>query len=199
MASVPKTLITPEEYLAIERAAERKSEYFAGEMFAMAGATEPHNLIITNAVSELRFQFKGRPCYAYSNDMRVKVSATGLYTYPDVVAVCGERRFEDERRDTLLNPTVIVEVLSESAEAYDRGDKFALYRRLESLQEYVLVSQDCHRVERFVRGEDGQQWVFSEVSDLTGTLRLDSIGCSLPLSEIYDKVELAATSGSRPG
>jgi Uma2 family endonuclease len=148
--------LTEAEYLEIERTAEWKSEFFNGEMFAMAGATPEHVLIAGNVAAELRLQLRGRPCRVYPVDLRVKVSDTGLYTYPDVVVVCGEPRFDELRGDTLLNPTLIVEVLSSSTEAYDRGDKFAHYRRLDSLQEYVLVAQDRCRIERFLRQKEGR-------------------------------------------
>ncbi len=182
---------TPEEYLALERKATQKSEYVNGQVFAMSGASRAHNLIAGNVYREISSQLKGRPCEAYVSDMRVKVSTTGLYSYPDVVAVCGEIRFDDEQKDTLLNPTVLVEVLSSSTEAYDRGEKFAYYRRLESLQEYVLIAQDKVRVEHFVR--QGDQWVLTEASNLDDTVHLASIGCRLALREIYDKVEFPAS------
>jgi len=182
---------TPEEYLALERKATQKSEYVNGQVFAMSGASRAHNLIAGNVYREISSQLKGRPCEAYVSDMRVKVSTTGLYSYPDVVAVCGEIRFDDEQKDTLLNPTVLVEVLSSSTEAYDRGEKFAHYRRLESLQEYVLIAQDKVRVEHFVR--QGDQWVLTEASNLDDTVHLASIGCRLALREIYDKVEFPAS------
>lgn len=185
--------LTPEEYLALERAATSKSEFFNGEMFAMAGATEEHVLIVVNVAGELRAQLRGRPCRTYSNDMRVKVSETGMYTYPDVVVVCGEPQFDDEHRDTLLNPTAIFEVLSPSTEAYDRGEKFAQYQRLESLREYVLIAQDRHRVEQYVRQQEGQ-WLYSEVRGLGETVHLPSIGCDIALSEVYDKVTVATSS-----
>ncbi|MDQ7784954.1 MAG: Uma2 family endonuclease [Desulfomonilaceae bacterium] len=182
----PQSRCSPEQYLALERQAEYKSEFVNGMIIAMAGASRSHSLIVVNLSREVSRQLLGRPCETYSSDMRVKVSNTGLYTYPDLVAVCGEVRFDDEHADTLLNPTVIVEVLSPSTEAYDRGEKFAHYRRLESLQEYVLVSQDKVRIESYVR--QGAQWLLSEVSGLDGTVRLESIGCDLVLRDVYDKV-----------
>jgi Uma2 family endonuclease len=178
---------TPEQYLALERQAEYKSEYVNGMIIALAGASRAHGLIVFNLARELGPQLIGRQCEAYVSDMRVKISATGLYTYPDLVAVCGEALFDDEHTDTLLNPTVIVEVLSLSTEAYDRGEKFAHYRRIESLQEYVLVSQDKVRIESYVR--QGSQWILSEASDLEETVRLESIGCDLVLRSVYDKVQ----------
>ena len=137
-------LLTPEAYLTLEESAPEKNEYVDGEIFAMTCASEPHNLIVVNTVRELGNQLKKRPCKVYASDMRVKVSPTGLFTYPDVVVVCGQAQFDDSHRDTLLNPTLIVEVLSESTEAYDRGRKFEHYRKLESLAEYVLIAQ--HRL-----------------------------------------------------
>ncbi len=177
---------TAAEYLALERRATYKSEYVGGHIIAMSGASRRHNLIAANISRELSSQLRGRPCESYVSDMRVRVSETGLYTYPDVVAVCGDIRFADEQTDTLLNPTVIVEVLSASTEAYDRGDKFAHYRRLASLHDYVLVSQDAVRVEHYVR--QGEKWVLSEASLLTDTVSLASIQCTLVLEDIYDKV-----------
>jgi len=183
----------PEEYLAFERSHAERHEYFAGEMFAMGGASERHNLIVTNVVGELRSQLKARPCRTYANDMRVKVAQTGLYTYPDIVVVCGEARFDDEQRDTLLNPTVLVEVLSKSTEAYDRGEKFAHFRKLPSLAEYLLIAQDTVHVEHYVRQPD-HQWLLSETDHLDGRVPLPAIGCELALAEIYDKVDLAHTA-----
>jgi len=189
MSLQPKLHYTPEEYLALERKAEYKSEYFNGEIFAMSGASERHNLIVGNVFAALHAQFRNRPCKAYASDMRVKVSATGLYTYPDVIALCEEAQFDDEQKDTLLNPTVIIEVLSPSTEAYDRGEKFAHYRKLASLAEYVLVSQDKPHVEHYVRQPDNQ-WLLSEASRLQDVVHLPSISSTLVLAEIYEKVEL---------
>lgn len=185
---------TPEEYLALERRSDTKSEYFAGEIFAMGGASRWHNLIVTNCVRELSLQLKGRPCRVYPSDMRVKVSPTGLYTYPDVVVACGAEQFDDEQKDTLLNPIVLIEVLSESTEAYDRGGKFEQYRKLDSLAEYLLIAQDKPHVEHYVRQANGQ-WLFSDLSGLGGVVQLPSIECSLALAEVYDKVELGSSSG----
>ena len=189
MSLRPKPYLSPEDYLALERSAEFKSEYFDGEIFAMAGASEPHNLITINTIRELSIQLKKRPCKAYANDMRVKVSPTGLFTYPDVIVVCGQAQFDDSQRDTLLNPTLIVEVLSDSTEAYDRGRKFEHYRKLESLMEYVLIAQHRPHVESYRRQPD-QRWVLTESDGLESSLRLDAIDCELALAEIYDKVEL---------
>ncbi len=191
MPSQPKTRLTPEEYLAIERKAEYKSEYFNGEMFAMSGASERHVSIVANIMYLLVGQLRRRPCKAYASDMRVRVSPTGLYTYPDVVVVCGQPQFADDQRDTLLNPTLIVEVLSESSKDYDRGGKFEHYRSLASLNEYVLIAQDKYHVEHFVRQPDNR-WLLSETNWLEDTIHLSSIDCDLALIEVYDKVELPA-------
>lgn len=183
-----KPRLNPEEYLATERKAETKSEYFAGEVFLTAGASERHNLIVANLVGEFRAQFKKRPCKVYPSDMRVKIQTTGLYTYPDVAVVFAEPEFEDERKDTLLNPILIVEVLSDSTEAYDRGKKFEHYRTLKSLSDYLLVAQDNPRVEYYVRQPD-RKWLFSAYDDLQGTIDLASVDCTLRLAEVYDNVE----------
>ena len=193
---VMQSRYTPEEYLTLERKADYKSEYVNGQIIAMAGASRQHNLIAGNFYREVSQQLRGRPCEAYISDMRVKVSRTGLYTYPDVVVICGAIRFEDASNNTLLNPLVIVEVLSASTEAYDRGEKFAHYRRLESLQEYLLVAQDKVRLEHYVR--QGAQWVLSEVSDLTDTVHLASIGCDVGLQEVYDKVQFVTSDEATP-
>jgi Uma2 family endonuclease len=190
MSSQPTTYLTPEEYLAMERKAEYKSEYIDGEIAAMTGASRKHNLIVVNISGELRRQLRGRPCEAYSNDMRVRIPSTRLYTYPDVVVVCGEPRFEDDYVDTLLNPTVIIEVLSESTELYDRGKKFGFYRTLESLAEYLLVAQDEMRIEQFVRQSDGR-WLLSEHRSPEEAVEIASLQCSLELGEVYDKVDFS--------
>jgi Uma2 family endonuclease len=180
---------TPEQYLTMERKADFKSEYDGGFITAMAGASRVHNLIAGNLHGEIRSQFKGRPCEVYMGDLRLCVDATGLYTYPDVMAVCGERQFLDGQTDTLLNPTLVIEVLSDSTESYDRGRKFDHYRQLDSLREYVMIAQDRIKVERYAR--QGNDWVLTVFSDLDEILRLTSIGCEIPLREIYDKVELS--------
>ena len=156
MSKQLKVRCTPEEYLARERQTSGKSEFYGGEIFAMTGASRWHNLIVSNILRELSSQLKGRPCVAYPSDMRVKVSTTGLYTYPDVVVVCGDEQFEDTEQDTLLNPTLIVEVLSPSTVRYDRVEKSAHYRKLDSLQEYLLVAQDRPHVEHYARQSSQQ-------------------------------------------
>ncbi|MGH7127157.1 MAG: Uma2 family endonuclease [Planctomycetaceae bacterium] len=189
MSTAAEKRLTVQEYLAIERAAETKSEFFDGEMFAMAGASRRHNLITTNSSREVSLQLKGRRCEVYTSDMRVKIITTGLYTYPDLVVVCGEPEFEDAEVDTLLNPTVLMEVLSESTEDYDRGRKLTHYRKIPSLREYLLISQEEHLIEQFLRQSDGR-WLLSEFRGLEATVSMPSIDCRLPLAEVYDKVEL---------
>ena len=188
MSSYPKPHLTPEEYLVLEREAETKSEYYDGTIYAMAGASRVHTLVVANALTQLVVQLKGRPCTAHASDLRVKVHPTGLYTYPDIVVVCGKARFEDTLKDTLLNPNVIIEVLSKSTEAYDRGTKFAHYRTLESLTDYVLVSQDRPLIEHYTRQPDNR-WLLAAYEGLETVVQLPSIACELPLAEVYDKVE----------
>lgn len=188
-----RTTYTPQEYLARERLAETKSEYRCGQIVAMSGASRRHNLIALNLGGELRQQLRDGSCETYVADMRVKVSPTGLYTYPDVVVACGEIRFEDSYIDTLLNPVVLVEVLSPSSEAYDRGEKFGHYRRLDSLREYVLVSQDQMRVERYARqGDDWEETVLHSPDDV---LTIGAIGCTVRLAEIYERVAFPPSGG----
>ena len=187
MAVHSKPYLSPQQYLAIERAAEERSEYLDGEMVAMTGGSRNHCLIAGNLLRELGVQLRDRPCEVYPTDLRVQVSETGLYTYPDVVVVCGEPQFEDDLFDTLLNPTVIVEVLSPTTESYDRGRKFEHYRALASLAEYLLVSQTQPRIERFLRQADGL-WLFGDAAGLEAALTLPSIGCELKLAEVYAKV-----------
>jgi len=173
MSSQPKPYLTPEQYLALERTAAYKSEYFRGEVFAMAGASPTHVLMVSNIVAALHGQLRRRPCTVYATDLRLKVNASGLYTYPDIIVVCGEPRFDDDQQDTLVNPTLIVEVLSESTQDYDRGGKFAQYRKIPSFAEYVLVAQDeCH-VEHFVKQANGL-WLLAETDRLEDVLTLSS-------------------------
>ncbi|MBA3713510.1 MAG: Uma2 family endonuclease [Pyrinomonadaceae bacterium] len=199
MSSQTKSFITPEEYLAIERKAETRSEYFDGEMFpmnsvsrrhdsqSMTAASRRHNLIAGNIFAALHRQLSDRPCEVYASDMRVRVPATGLYTYPDIAVACEEPQAEDSHFDTLLNPVMIVEVLSDSTEAYDRGKKFEHYQRIESLKEYVLVAQEPYRIEQFVR-QSAAQWLYSEARRPEDIIKLSSIECELALKDIYAKV-----------
>ncbi|HLF83648.1 MAG TPA: Uma2 family endonuclease [Blastocatellia bacterium] len=186
MASHPKDLLTPEEYLAIERRSEFKSEYFDGEMFAMAGGSKRHNLVAGNINRILGTQLLERDCNVYNSDMRVKITSVGKYTYPDASVACADEQFEDEDEDTLLNPIVIIEVLSKSTEAYDRGKKWEHYQRLDSLRDYLLVSQ-TPRAEQFTR-QRGGTWSYTEYVGELDVIDIKSIGCSLALRDIYAKL-----------
>jgi Uma2 family endonuclease len=188
VSTQPKRRITPEEYLELERTAERRSEYLDGEMFLMAGASLEHTQIVTNITIDLGLQLRGTPCQIFPIELRSKVNPAGLYTYPDISAVCGEPRFEDDVFDTLVNPILIIEVLSVSTESYDRGKKFAHYRSLASLQEYVLVSQWEYQIERYSRNADGA-WLYTEAAGADASVELPSIQCRLSLSSVYDKVD----------
>jgi Uma2 family endonuclease len=179
--------ISPQEYLRLERRCEYKNEYINGQIFAMTGASREHNLITTNITRELSQQLKGRPCEVYAVDMRVKVKWNGLYTYPDLAVVCGEPIFEDDFVDTLLNPTLLIEVLSPSTERYDRIAKSSYYRTIDSLAEHLLVAQDEVRLEQYVKQANGE-WSFFEHLTPAGVVRLPSIDCSLVLSEVYDRL-----------
>jgi Uma2 family endonuclease len=188
MSSQRTTFVSPEEYLAQERLAERKSEYFQGEVFAMSGASPRHVSIVTNLVGNLWQQLGGKPCQVYSTDLRLRVTPAGLYTYPDVVVVCGDAQFAEEQKDTLLNPVLIVEVLSESTEDYDRGRIFQHYRTLPSLLEYLTIAQDEPRIEHWTRQRENH-WDFVQLDDLAQSIQLASIGCVLPLTAVYDKIK----------
>ena len=199
-ASAAQTRLTPEEYIAFERKAFPdaeiiRHEYINGELIAMSGASRAHNLITANISGELRTLLRGSECETYANEMRVSTPTTTSYFYPDVVVVCEEPRFEDDVFDTLLNPIILVEVLSPSTQVYDRREKFAHYRQLASLQEYVLVSQDKVLVEHHRRREKqgtahvtGRDWIFTDFQALEEILPLTSIQCELPLQEIYERV-----------
>jgi Uma2 family endonuclease len=190
MSTQSKSFLTPEEYLEIERKAEFKSEYYQGEMFAMAGASFAHSQIVSNAVRELGNQLRGGPCQPVSSETRVCVTPAGLYTYPDVVVVCGKPQFADSKPDTLLNPIVIIEVLSESTEVYDRGKKFELYGSLKFLAEYVMISSIRVRAERYTREADGT-WNYGEKTNSEDTIDLKSINCHLRLAGLYERVDFS--------
>jgi len=191
MSTQVTTFLSPAEYLEQERRAERKSEYFRGEMFAMSGASPRHVSIVTNLVGWFWQQLKGMPCRVYSTDLRLRVTPAGLYTYPDVMVVCGDAQFADDQKDTVLNPVLIVEVLSKSTRDYDRGRKFQHYRTLPSLVEYLTVAQDQPHIEHWTRQPENG-WLLTEFSDPGQSIHLASIGFVLPLAEVYDKVEWTA-------
>ena len=182
------------EYLDLERSAQARHEYYRGEVFAMGGASFAHTVIVGNVASELRTQLKGKPCRVSPTDLRVKVGGSGLYTYPDIVVVCGPPRLE-QPGETLVNPQIIVEVLSESTEAKDRGWKFEQYQGIESLTDYVLVAQDTPRVEHYQRQLDGS-WIYTSENRLDHRIAIVSVGCELELAEVYDKVERLREPGA---
>ena len=187
MSVQAKTRYTIEEYLALERSTLQKHEYYRGEVFAMGGASYAHTVVVGNLAREIGQQIKGKPCRVSPTDLRVRVGESGLYTYPDIVVVCGPPRLE-QPGDTLMNPAVIIEVLSEATEAYDRGRKFELYQSIPSLTDYVLVAQDTPRIEHFQR-HSGDHWLYTAESRIEAGITIASIGCELRLAEVYDKVE----------
>lgn len=189
MSAVPENRFTLEEYLSRESVAEYKSEFYQGEIFAMTGGSPTHNSISVNILSRMLISLRGSGCRPFNSDQRVRIPANGLSTYPDIAVVCGELQLDDKDKDAITNPVVIFEVLSKSTERYDRGKKFDLYRELESLQEYVLVSQTEAQVERFVRQDDGD-WLLTVLKGPEAVLKFGSIDVSLALSEIYEDVEL---------
>lgn len=183
---------TPEEYLAFERASDTRHEYMDGEILDLAGASRNHGIVSGNTFASLHQQLRQRDCLIFQGDMRVKTSDESLYTYPGVVVVCGERHFDDAAYiDTLVNPTVIIEVLSPSTEQYDRDRKFRRYRSIESLQEYVLIAQDKPLIEMYIRQPEGK-WLIAEAQGLDAEIALDSIQCRLALADIYEKVTFEA-------
>lgn len=188
MAINPQHSMSPGEYLAFERAqTNARHEYLNGEITAMSGASLMHNTIVSNLVISLGIQMRGRSCRVFSSDMRVNIPVTGLYTYPDIVALCDTPRLEDDAADTLLNPSVIIEVLSPSTEAYDRGTKFAHYQSIDTLQTYVLVAQDQPRIEIFLRRENGS-WLYSVADVPEAIVRLETIDCQLTLADVYEGI-----------
>lgn len=183
-----QTIYSPEEYLYLERKATFKSEYLRGGILAMSGASRAHNYITLDIATEINIQLRDRDCEVFSGDMRVKENQSESYFYPDVVIACGEPQFEDQSFDTLLNPVVIIEVLSPSTEIYDRTEKFEYYKQITTLQEYILVSQDKVQVEHHCI--QGTQWRLEEYQTLQDTLALSSVGCKLTLNDIYRRVNL---------
>jgi len=199
MSAQSQPRLTPEQYLEIDRASEFRNEYYNGRMYLMPGGSHPHAIVISNLGRHLGNALAKQPCVVTTSDVRVRVRESGLYTYPDVVVVCGTPRYMDDRDDTVLNPVLILEVLSPSTEAYDRGFKSAQYRTLESLQEYALVSQSEARVEIFRRQPSGD-WLLSESAGMDSLCRFDSVGCTVAMRDVYDKVtfEGEAAIADRP-
>lgn len=191
MSALAQQVMTEAEYLAFERASDTKHEFLDGHVYAMTGASRVHNLICSYTTIHLGSQLQDQPCEIYPGDMRLKVEATGLYTYPDISVICGEAHLADGEFDTLLNPVLIIEVLSPSTERYDRGKKFHHYQQLPSLQEYILIAQDSPRLERFLR-QDDNTWLLTNVTGLESSLPLASVDAALALAEVYQKVTFDA-------
>ena len=191
MSALPKKkYISPEEYLDLEETSLEKNEYFNGEIFQMAGASEKHNTIAMNIASNIHFQLRKRPCKSYQNDMRLFVEESGLYTYPDVMITCEKPELKKYKGlENLTNPTLIIEVLSPSTADYDKGAKFDHYRTIESLQEYVLVWQDKKRVALYTRQSDNS-WLLRDFIGAMAEIELKSIECRLTAEDIYEKVEI---------
>jgi Uma2 family endonuclease len=187
MSATPQTTITPEQYLELDRAAEFRSEYFDGCMYAMSGGTHVHALLIASLTAMLYGGLRKQKCSITASDMRLRVWPVGLYTYPDVMVLCGQAQYAQGGTDTLINPTLIIEVLSPSTEAYDRGFKFHQYQLIESLQEYALVSQKEPRVEIF-RRQSGGDWLLSDAKGLDAKCRFTSVTCEIELSAIYENI-----------
>lgn len=188
MTAIAKTIISEKAYLEEERKALNKSEYYKGEIFAMAGATEEHNAIVGAILGELYGFLKGKPCNVYPSDLRVYNNENTLYTYPDVVVVCGKVEFIDDQFDTILNPTVLIEVLSPATENYDRGTKFKLYRTIPSLKNYILISSTEYAAEIFTRKEN-DEWVLNTTKGRDGHIYISSIDYNLYLTDVYSQVE----------
>lgn len=189
MAAEARAPLTEEEYLRLEREGDIRHEFFGGEIFAMVGASREHNLIAGNTYAGLHGQLRKRPCELYTNDMRVTVGASGLYTYPDIIVTCGEPQFSDDTFDTLINPTVIIEVLSPSTESNDRGKKFQQYQKLRSLREYLLITQDAYHVDHYVR-QGEINWPLTMYDGPEATIHLPSVDCTLALADTYEKVNI---------
>lgn len=188
MVAKPQQYYQPEEYLALEETVDYRSEYYRGEIFAMAGRSLNHNRIVKNLIVALEAALEGKSCEAFISDMRLHVKQNGLYTYPDVMVVCDKLKFAKGRTDTITNPGLIIEVLSESTQAYDRGAKFELYRAIETLQDYVLIDQARVYVEYFHKWADGR-WVLAEFNQLEAILKLESVAVEVPLDRVYQRVE----------
>jgi len=187
MSALPERYISLEEYFKLDETGECKHEYYQGVVYALAGASENHNLIVAAVLSNLYNQLDGKPCRPYPGDFRLKIEAMNLYAYPDLSVICGDTQQADGRRDTFVNPTVLIEVISDSTEAYDRGKKTEFYRTIPSLKEYLLIDQHRPHIERYRR--HGHDWLFSEYSALDEEVALESIGCKLSLAAVYKQVQ----------
>ncbi len=198
MTSVPKEKLTPEEYLAREQHAVEKSEFVNGEVRAMGGAGFDHNAIMINTATELASRLRGKRCRVMAADLRVQASSSSSYFYPDIVGFCGDPELRREGTDTLLNPVMLLEVLSPSTEGYDRGEKFFHYQQIATLQQYVLVSQLHPRVEIFTRSQGGR-WEYEVISRLTASVRLDCLDVEIPMAEIYRDMNFKSTEEGQSG
>lgn len=187
--SAPQPM-TEAEYLAFERESSTKHEFIGGRLVAMVGASERHNLIVGNTLSAIHAHLRQRPCRVYPSDMRLQIAAHGQYTYPDISGLCGDSHLTDDHLDTYTNPLFIIEVLSPSTERHDRGAKFGAYKAIPSLQDYLLISQDTPQIEYFRR--DGERWVYTDAVGLAASITVESIGCTLPLADVYDKISFEA-------
>ncbi|RYD81979.1 MAG: Uma2 family endonuclease [Verrucomicrobiaceae bacterium] len=196
MTVAPKEKLTPEEYLALESAVREKSEFIDGEIRAMGGAGFDHNAIMINTATELSLRLRGKRCRVMAADLRVKSGLSNNYFYPDIVGFCGDPELRREGTDTLLNPVMLLEVLSPSTEGYDRGEKFLQYQQIASLQQYVLVSQLYPRVEIFTRSQGGR-WEYEVISSLSEAVRLSSLDVEIPLAEIYRDVNFPNTTAEQ--
>lgn len=197
MVSVAQKIryVSPEEYLEAERKAEFKSEYFCGEIVAMSGGTPRHGTIGVNVTAEIHAQLKGTPCQAFSNDVKIRTLPNGVYAYPDLSIVCGEPIYHDDKADVIINPKVLIEILSPSTESIDRGRKWIQYQQIASLTDYILIAQDQPYIEHFSR-QTNHQWLDTIAIGLDTQLEIASVGCTLRLSEVYDRVSWDAAEDS---
>ncbi|MHB9110505.1 MAG: Uma2 family endonuclease [Armatimonadota bacterium] len=195
MSALPEERVSLEDYFKLDETSDSKHEYYQGVVYALTGASKNHNLITLDVGSSLLTQLAGKPCQPYPSDFRLKIEAVNLYTYPDLSVICGDTQLVDGRRDTFVNPTVLIKVLSESMGTYDRGNKAEFYRTIPSLQEYLLLAQDRPHVERYRR--QGRDWLLTEYSTLEDVVTLDSINCILPLAVIYRRVSFEDSPGAR--
>ena len=187
MSALPEQYLSLQDYFQLEETSEMKHEYYQGTIYDMAGANLRHNLIVTNLISSLHTQLRGSACNVFPSDLRIKVEAIGLYTYPDLSILCGDVQYADGREDCVSNPALLIEVLSPNTERYDRGKKFQYYRTIETLHDYLLIAQDNAHVEHYVR-QDAQRWMLMEYSGDDQSIPLDAIGCTLTLASIYENV-----------
>jgi Uma2 family endonuclease len=195
--TTPVRRLSEAEYLEIERGAEFKSQFFDGGMFAMASGTQRHSLISANCGREFGIVLRGSRCVVFDSNIKVKSEVTGLYTYADVTIACGEQRFFDEEMDVLLNPSLVIEVLSDSTEAFERGKKAEHYRQIASLGAYLLISQDRPHVEQYIRQPSGD-WLLRETTGVEAKLEVATLGVAIPMSEIYAGVKFPPTAIEQP-